>query len=706
MKRPVWAEVISRNIIKVIFEEPVKLGESLDISLDINGEKWDFVAAMKDYMSTKVDLVLRKKLAEEDLSKDIFISFEGKSIRVYPTKVLDEFAVSDDVKLGSFIEDGKTFFRLWCPVAKSVNVLLYKDPNGDPVEKVPMKRKEKGLWEVVVDKYLGGWFYLYEIDRLGETVRVVDIYSVSTSLDGEKSAVVDLRRTNPEGWEKDNFLEIASPTDAVVYEIHIADITAFDENIPEKFRGKYLGLTCGGKDDDKETSIEHLKSLGITHVQIMPVMIFRSCKEDDDECYNWGYDPYLYMVPSGKYSTDPNDPYKRIRELKTLIKTLHDNGIGVILDVVFPHTYRTGKDSPFDATIPFYYYKIDDRGNYVDLTGCGNTTDSKKRMMKKLMMDTVRYWLEEFHVDGFRFDQMGVIDFHTMKELTELIKSINPYALVYGEPWGGGAEVEIPKGKQKGCGFGVFNDVIRDAIRGSVFEEEKRGFVMAGGGHEKELAISMVGSPIYLGGFAEFPAETINYAECHDNHTLYDKNKLASIHDKNREWTEDELKKAQKLAGALILTAIGIPFLHLGQDFCRTKNFNPNSYNASIEINGIDWKRKEDYLDVYKYYKGLIKLRKEHRAFRAADPVEIRFKTKILKASELFVVLYYGEHLNDDPWKHIFLLFNGSLEEKEYHLPPGIWNVVVNDEKAGVEVISRIERVIKVPPISACVLWG
>ncbi|MCD6449029.1 MAG: type I pullulanase, partial [Thermotogaceae bacterium] len=640
MKVPVWAEVVSKNTIKAYFESPVALGDTMDIKLTVGDKEEPFVIAMKDMESNEATIVLKKDLQEEDLSKDIFFeSSEGK-LRVYPTQVLDEFTPDINEKLGNFIENGKTVFRLWSPVAKSVKLLLFKNYSSENPENIyDMVKRENGIWEIAINKNLDGWFYLYEIDRLGKVVKTVDIYSKSVSINGEKSAVVNLSKSNPEGWEEDKPVKLKAFTDAIVYEIHIADITALESSgVDEKLRGKYLGVVQESQKGGVNTAFSHLKELGITHVQIMPLMIFRSCKEDDENCYSWGYDPCLYMVPSGKYSTDPYDPYKRLKELKEMIKKLHENGFGVILDIVFPHTHKTGKESPFDATVPFYYYRIDSEGNYIDETACGNTTNSERKMMRKLMIDTVKYWLEEFHVDGFRFDQMGVIDIEAMEMIVKAARSVNENALIYGEPWGGNSDVRIYKGVQKNKEFGVFNDDIRDSLRGSVFKVEKRGFVMAHPGFERKLSVAILGSPDYLGGFTKNPHETINYVECHDNHTLFDKNTLTAKLDDSYEWTLEDLKAAQKLAGGVILTSLGIPFIQLGQDFCRTKNFNPNSYNAPIEINGIDWNRKKEFFDVFKYHKGLVQLRKEHPAFRAYDPDEIRIKAKILRVQELFIV--------------------------------------------------------------------
>ncbi len=709
-KHAVWGRVFSKGVIKLFMNEVVELGEDLDMRLLIDGKERDYIVAMRSYESQEIDVILREEITQEDLSKDIFAAFGEHKTRVYPIEVLDEFTPDADLKLGVDYSSERTVFRVWSPVAEKVNVLLFRNPDSEqPDEIVEMERTKNGVWEATVPKDLDGIYYLYELYIFGSVKRTVDIYSLSTSLNGKKSVVLNMRKTDPEGWAEDIRPEMNSRTDVVVYEIHVEDFTGLENSgVEEEFRGKFLGIVREGKrgPDGVKTALDHLKDLGVTHVQLLPIMVYKSCREDDLECYNWGYDPYLYTVPSGKYSTNPEDPYSRIREFKEMVLKLHKNGIRVILDVVFPHTYRTGDASPFDSTVPYYFYRMTPDGKYIDETGCGNTTATERVMMRKFVLDTLRYWVEEYHVDGFRFDQMGVIGPTLLEEAERVLHSIDPSILIYGEPWGSaGATIRFGKGSQMGKAIGVFNDVFRDAIRGSVFEDEKRGFVMGGKGYERSAAIGLLGSPSYLGGFTLHPEESVNYAACHDNHTLWDKNFLAARLDTSRKWTNDELKRAQKLAGGMVILALGVTFLHGGQDFCRTKKFNHDSYNAGLEINGFDWARKRDFLDVYEYHKGLIKLRRSHPAFRANDTNEIREKVKILRAMDQLVVMYYGDNLNGDPWKEIIVMFNGALEEREYTLPDGTWNVVVNSERAGVETLGRIRGKIVLEPLSMFAAW-
>jgi len=432
VKNLVWAEISAFNTINLYFDQEVHLGEDLSLNLTISGKSADFILAMDSPSSKFVKMVPETELSPSDI-KEVIIEQNGNKIWACPIDVLDEIVPDEDEKLGYSYSENKTVFKIWSPVAKEVKLLLYENYNSEePDIVVDMEEREDGIWIAEVEGDLDGWFYNYELDRCGKVVRTVDIYSKSVSINGKKSTVIDLKKSDPEDWDRDIIPSLDNPTDSIIYEIHIADITAFDDEIPENLREKYLGLVAGGK------ATKHLVDLGITHVQIMPSMIFRSCKEDDNDCYNWGYDPYLYMVPSGKYSTNPYNPYTRVREFKEMVMKLHRLGLRVVLDVVFPHTFDIGEKSPFDATVPFYYYRISNDGKYIDETGCGNTTATERKMMKKLVIDSLKYWIQEYHIDGFRFDQMGVMDKSLIEDLTTRLKKIKPSVLIYGEPWGAG----------------------------------------------------------------------------------------------------------------------------------------------------------------------------------------------------------------------------------------------------------------------------
>jgi len=499
--------------------------------------------------------------------------------------------------------------------------------------------------------------------------------------------------------------------DAIIYEIHIADMTGLD-NSNVKNKATYLGLTEKGTKGPNgvTTALDNLVELGITHVHILPMFDFWTGDEADrdfEKSYNWGYDPYLFTVPEGRYSTNPYDPSVRINEVKQMVKALHDNGIRVVLDMVFPHTWGVGPMSPFDQAVPYYFYRLDKTGAYVNESGIGNTTASERPMFRKYIIDTLKFWVNEYHVDGFRFDQMGLIDRETMIAVEKELHSIDPTIIIYGEPWGGmGTTVRFGKSDVGGTKVAAFNDEFRDALRGSVFDATVKGFLMGALSKETLVKRGVAGSIEYddiIKSFAKDPEETINYVECHDNHTLWDKNYLAAQADAKTNWTVDMLKDAQKLAGAIILTSQGVPFLHAGQDFARTKNGDGNSYNAPISVNGLDYERKAEFIDVFNYYKGLIQLRKEHVAFRQRTAADIKSKITFLPSPRKGVIFTINDA--NDPWKEIVVIYNGETKEQQFSLPDGTWNVVVDQANAGTTSLYQVSGKINVKATSAMVMY-
>ncbi|MFN3692141.1 MAG: type I pullulanase, partial [Fervidobacterium sp.] len=408
-----------------------------------------------------------------------------------------------------------------------------------------------------------------------------------------------------------------------------------------------------------------------------------------------------------RYSTNPYDPYVRIYEVKKMVQTLHENGIRVILDMVFPHTWGVGVMSPFDTAVPYYFYRIDKTGAYLNESGCGNVMATERPMLRKYVVDTLKLWVSDYKVDGFRFDQMGLMDKQTMLTLKDELKKLEPNIILYGEPWGGwGAPVRFGKSDVGGTGIGAFNDEFRDALRGSVFNATVKGFLMGALAKETAVRRGAVGSIEYddiLKSFAKDPQETINYVACHDNHTLWDKNYLAAQADTSVKWTEEMLKDAQKLAGAVLLTSQGIPFLHAGQDFARTKDFDENSYSSPISINGLNYARKAQFIDVFEYYKGLIKLRKEHIAFRQRTAEDIRKKISFLATPRKMVAFVIKDE--EDPWKEIVVVYNGDTKDQDFTLPEGNWNVVVDKNKAGTEVLYQLSGKITIKSTSTLVAY-
>lgn len=717
--RILFARLIDFSTIEAYTTHPIDVEkDATKVSFSVNGElkKIESVekAVTTDLKRTNHFRVkLTEPLKEEDLCKDLFLGVDGfRQSRVFAVEVLDQLYY--DGPLGAFYTPEQTEFYVWSPVSKRVELLLYEDyTQTEPSKIVEMQRKEKGVWYARVERNLEGWFYRYRYHSYGRVREGVDPYAKALSLKGKFGAIVDLSKTNPESWDEDSFVKLDSYVDAIIYEIHIADTTgSITSNVKNKC--SYLGLTEEGTrgPNGVTTGLDHIKELGVTHVHILPILDFHTGDEENrdfEKRYNWGYDPYHYMVPEGCYSLNPKDPATRIYEVKKMVQTLHRNNIGVILDVVFPHTYAVGEGSVLDTAVPYYYYRITKSGDYLDETGCGNTTNSERLMMRRYIVDVLTHWVKEYHIDGFRFDQMGLIDRETMALVEKVLRQLNPNVILYGEPWGGwGAKIRFGKSQILDLRIAAFNDSFRDALRGSVFNATAKGFLMGALGKENLVKRGVVGSINYdnriIVDFAESPERTINYVACHDNHTLWDKNFLAAKADK-REWSEEELKSAQKLAAAILLTSQGIPFLHAGQDFCRTKNFNDNSYNAPISLNALDYERKARFIDVFEYHKGLIKLRKEHPAFRMRTAEQIRKHLRFLESPRKMVAFVIEGHANGDLWKDILVIYNGDVEAKDFSLPEGEWKVVVDGKKSGVEALYTLNGTIVVAPLSAMVMY-
>ena len=662
-----------------------------------------------DISKTKyIKISLGEELKPEDVSKSIQLKIDGYMKKtIICRKILDNSAFYYSGELGAIYKRNSTEFRIWSPVSSSADLLLYDDYNAtEPSKVIPMIKKDKGVWSTVIPGDLHLKAYKYRFTSYGKTRETVDMFSKAVTKNGEKSVVVDLSRTNFDGWEADIKPQLKAFEDSIIYEIHVADITG-DPSTTIINKGKYLGLAERGVTNSLgvKVGLDHLIELGITHVHIMPIHDSFYLKEGERDQYGWGYDPYLYWVPEGHYSTDPSNPLSRITEVKKMVKALHDSGIRVILDVVYNHTAQTGPGSPFDQTVPYYFYRIDYMGAYTNGSGVGNEIATERPMMRKFIVDSLLYWVSEYHVDGFRFDLLGLFDKETVKAIESSLHAEDPSILVYGEPWGGwGANITFGKGSQKGMHIALFNDGIRDAIIGSVFNKKLKGFALGSRAKETRIKRGVVGSISYSSKIYDFtsdPEETINYVSSHDNLTLWDKD-VEVVGNENIAL----LKKAQKFSNAIILLSQGIPFLHGGVDFCRTKHGNDNSYNTGLEINMFDWKRKAEFYDVFSYYKGLIDLRKAHIAFRMRTADDIINNLVFLPTQQKRVVAFQidGEAIGDQ-WKDIIVIFNGNTTPVFFKLPDGNWNQVVNEEKAGNGILKVVKGVINIAGTSACVLY-
>ena len=641
-----------------------------------------------------------------------------------------------DGELGVIYSKNSSEFKLWAPLAEQVELVLYgKDYNALESNKtiIKMNRENRGVWRVKIDEDLSGEYYNYLVRNNGKTYESVDPYAKAVSINGEKSMVIDMESTNPKGWSNDKKPILNDVTDSIIYEAHIRDLTKDEASgVITELRGKYIGAVLENskiKGTSITTGLDHLKELGITHIHLLPVFDYGSIDEryDSPDNYNWGYDPQNYNVPEGSYSTNPYEGAVRISEFKEMVYRFHQAGIRVVMDMVYNHTYNL--ESPLNLTVPGYYYRKDKYGCYSNGSGCGNETASERYMFRKYMIDSVLYWAKEYHIDGFRFDLMGLHDLETMRIIRNELNKVDKSIIMYGEGWtcyDTPLNINESAIKNNICKFddlqiAAFSDDARDSIKGSVFLEESLGFVSGGDNFEESIKYTIcastkhdeidlskvVSSKVF---WANEPYQTITYDSAHDNNTLFDKLRM-SCKDEN----EEELLKMNKLAAAIVLTSQGISFLHEGEEFARVKEnlqgeIIENSYNSSDYTNELKWLRKQRYIDLFNYYKGLIKLRKEYKAFRMNSNKEIQNNISFMaKGNEFKDEHMVGYFINiedyNDSYSKIPVIFNANKYNVEVDLNEGEWNVLVDGEKADSEVQYKIEdSIVNVSARSACIL--
>jgi pullulanase len=600
--------------------------------------------------------------------------------------------------LGLTYSSKKSVFKIWSPPASEARLMIYeKGLGGDPISTYRMKKGKNGVWSAKVKGNLEGKYYTFQV-RVNNTwlAESPDPYAKAVGVNGKRGQVVDMKKTNPEGWEADKRPAQKSYADIILYELHLRDLSVHTSS-GIKNKGKFLGLAQTGtkSPDGLSTGLDHLKELGITHVHLLPSFDFMSVDETtlDKNNFNWGYDPQNYNVPEGSYSTDPYDGKVRIREFKQMVKTLHDNGIRVIMDVVYNHTGAT-QESVFNQFVPRYYYRQDEKGGFSNASACGNEVASERYMVRKFIVESMLYWAKEYHVDGFRVDLMGIHDIETMNQTMRELRKIDPTIFMYGEGWtAGGSPLDekdraIKINTLKLDGIAAFSDEFRDAVKGYVFDAKAKGFVSGEKGLEESVKFGMVGAIQHPGvnnekvnysnaAWANLPTQCINYVSCHDNHTLWDrlKNSCPAA-------SEADLLRMNKLAQTMVLTSQGVPFLHAGEEFVRTKFGVENSFNSPDNINQINWENKKKHHDLFEYYKSLIELRKQHPAFRMNDPALIRQHLEFLPYPIDNVLGYMlKDNANGDSWKRILLIFNGNDVEKSVTIPPGKWTVICQEGK-------------------------
>lgn len=636
----------------------------------------------------------------------------------------DEEWAYDGNDLGAVYTKNKTIFRVWAPLAAEVSLNLYEQGDGDNLmETIPMTMYVKGIWVCEKTGDLQGVYYTYSVRNGNDINEVVDLYARSTGVNGNRGEILDLETTNPDGFDADVRPAFSNATDAVIYELHIRDLSS-DASSGIQNTGKFLGLTERETKNSEglSTGLDHILELGVTHVQILPSYDYATVDETKPDIaqFNWGYDPKNYNVPEGSYCTDPYHGEVRVREMKQMIQTLHQNGLRVIMDVVYNHTYNLA-DSWFQKTVPDYYYRKKD-GNYSNGSGCGNETASERAMMRKYIVDSVVYWATEYHIDGFRFDLMGVHDLDTMRAVREALDKVDSTIMVYGEGWTGG-ESALSAAQQATKNhiyqldrIGAFSDDIRDGIKGSVFNVSDKGFVSGKAGLEDDIRFSVVAATAHPQlnlssrgklNWSGQPGQSINYISCHDNLTFWDKLAISNAFD-----SEADRRKMNKLGSAIILTAQGVPFMQAGEEMLRSKpneksesGFDENSYCSPDATNSIKWDNKGNAMDIYEYYKGLIAFRKAHSALRMTTATDIQNTLTFMSGLDANVVAYIikGEAQGETA-QNIAVIYNGNPDAVTVNLPAGTWDICVNGEKAGCESLGTAEGSVTVEGISAMVL--
>lgn len=647
-------------------------------------------------------------------------------------------------------------FKVWAPTASQVEVVLYEDAgeydqygmvhNHEGGLAFLMNPRKKGTWSLELEGDHTGKYYMYRVSFSDGTVNyAVDPYAKAVAAGGARTAIIDMKKTNPKDWEDDVRPPQIRPTDAIIYELHVRDFSINGGNLFQQ-KGLYRAFTEEGltDQDGNLVGIDHLVELGITHVHLMPVFDFKTVNELTvhdpsvaDGKYNWGYDPQNFNVPEGSYSSDPTNPAARIIEFKQMVQALHRKGIRVIMDVVYNHTFGVD-DGPFEGIVPGYFYRTNSEGYLTNGSGVGNELATERPMVRKYIKDSVRYWAEEYHIDGFRFDLMGLIDTRTMTEITNMLQQeIDRTILVYGEPWTGGDSPlwdKTLKGAQKGKGFAVFNDNYRSAVKGDN-DGYASGFATGWWGVEGAVLKGVQGA---IHDFTYHPSETINYVTAHDNLNLWDKivTSLGMRHALSfPEWhngspsggytaqeavtsadpyrfvepdnmLSNDTVRRSLLANGIMITSQGIPFLHAGDEILRSKYGDHNSYRSGDAVNALRWSNKARFRPVFDYYCGLLRLRKEHVAFKMAHREQVERHLKVLSCGHGVVAyLLEGTEVKDS-WNQILIIYNGKEQESRVDLPQDcVWNVVVNDRAAGVEVLDHVQGNVTVPRLSMMVLY-
>mgnify|MGYP004641115535 CR=1 FL=1 len=693
-----FAEMLDLNVIRFHVSPKVCITENSQIAVkDENSTKLDIRETNPKDSPTETGIVVLKD--NLDISKSYRINIEGYGEKeVVPTHIfdtqwfIDNFTYDGD-DLGAILtketssNEGSTTFKVWAPTAQNVSVNLFHDGHeGEAFANVPMTKGTKGIWSATIpaSKCHHGTYYTYTVTTAAGSQEAVDPYAKAVGVNGNRGMVIDMDLTDPDNWNEDHYEDnIDTYQDAIVWEIHVRDFSNKDPQ--SKYKGKYLAFTETGHvgGNGVPTGMDHLKALGITHVQLNPVFDFATIDEANpaNPQFNWGYDPKNFNAPDGSYSTDPYHGEVRINEFKRMVQSIHKYNIGIVMDVVYNHTYEA--NSNFNKIVPYYYYRYNFNGTNSNGSGCGNETASQRAMFRKFMVDSIRSWATEYHIDGFRFDLMAIHDTETMQAIERTLHEINPKALLYGEGWAGGTcaldsgrlanQHNIAKVKASHNAIGsiaVFNDVIRDGLKGNVFEVQSRGYINGGACYDSanKVAFGLKGGVGTHGIYWEAKdAMVVNYMSSHDNNTLWDKLKLSNINA-----TKQQLLAMNRLGAACILLSRGMPFMLAGEELLRSKNGDGNSYNASDDINNIDWQAltsDADALAMAKWYKDLIALRRTN-AFIGNSHVSCN-----ILDDNVIEALYHHDGILKG-----YALFNPNEKPIHHRLPCGQWKLLLKGQ--------------------------
>lgn len=671
------------------------------------------------------------------IAKEYFLGFDGYDYavempQIYSTEEFEEKYTYDGADLGAVWSKEKTTFKVWAPTAEQMKVNLYQsgtEGTNDLIESIEMTIGEKGVWSAEKAGDLNGTYYTFTAVQDGRESEACDPYARTTGVNGNRAMVIDLDSTDPAGWANDSGPNQGmSYNDSVIYELHVRDFSIDESSgISDANKGKFLGLTEKGTTNatGQTTGLDYLTDLGVTHIHLLPIYDYATVDETklDTPQFNWGYDPKNYNTPEGSYSTDPYNGAVRVKEMKQMVKTLHDNDINVIMDVVYNHVYDADEFC-FNKLVPQYFSRTKAGGSYSNGSGCGNDTASERAMVKKYIVDSVNYWADEYHIDGFRFDLVGLLDTETINEVVDTVHQKHPDAVFYGEGWTmdtvlskEGYTMATQANSAKTPQFAYFSDTIRDAIKGDNFEVEHTGFVNGAIGLEEKIADCFRAAA----SWCKSPTQTVNYASCHDNYTLWDK-----ISESRKDASEADRIRMNNLAAAIYMMAEGIPLIHAGEELLRTKpsvdgsGVEHNSYNLPDSVNSIKWSdlNKEEYRNVRDYYKGLIEFRKNHAALRLTSAVDVEENVKYHWITNEVVMFVIGgkDKIAGEVSDGIVVIFNATTSPKTvnlyqsgYGVAEGTWNICINDQKAGTKTLDSVSVTatagqVQVAPISAMVL--